>query len=172
MHEIADAERLRRFMAELGKATNTPTTVYLTGGATAVLHGWRNSTLDADITLQPENDELLRALPRIKESLQLNVELAAPDHFIPPLPGWEERSPFIATEGSVTFRHYDFYAQALSKIARGSDQDMEDARAMRERGFISNERLLELFADIEPSLYKYPALDPATFRRAVENFTA
>ena len=39
----------------------------------------------------------------LKEALQLNVELAAPDQFIPPLPGWRERSEQILTAGQVEF---------------------------------------------------------------------
>lgn len=62
---------------------------------------------------------IFRAIPRIKETLRVNVELASPTDFIPVLPGWEDRSPFIRREGKV-------------------------------------------------SLYRYPALDPASFRRAVE----
>ena len=36
------------------------------------------------------------------------------------------------------------------------------------RGLVDPQRLRELFAQIEPELYRYPALDPASFRRAVE----
>jgi hypothetical protein len=67
--------------------------VYLTGGATAVLLGWRETTIDADITIVPESDRLLRARPALKEQLRINVELASPAHFIPELPGWAEREP-------------------------------------------------------------------------------
>ena len=33
-----------------------------------------------------------------KDTLDVNVELAAPDQFIPALPGWRERSEFIAEQ--------------------------------------------------------------------------
>lgn len=66
--------------------------IYVTGGATAVLHGWRESTLDVDLKIIPHHDRLLRAIPELKESLHINVELASPDDFIPPLPGWEDHS--------------------------------------------------------------------------------
>lgn len=46
MREIADAERIRRFMRVFGAAAPVPTRVYFTGGATAVLLGWRASTID------------------------------------------------------------------------------------------------------------------------------
>ena len=39
MRLLADAERLRRFLAELGRVADGPTDVYLTGGSTAVLLG-------------------------------------------------------------------------------------------------------------------------------------
>lgn len=37
-----------------------------------------------------------------------------------------------------------------------------------EQGLVEPERLLELFEEIEPELYRYPAIDPPSFRRAVE----
>lgn len=170
MREIADAGRVRALMRALGAATSSEATVYLTGGASAVLHGWRASTIDADIKILPERNDLMRAIARIKEELRFNIEFASPDDFLPPLPGWEERSPFIAKEGTVVFRHYDFYAQALSKLERGHSQDLEDARQMLAKGLIEPARLKEFLAAIEPELYRYPAVDPPTLRRAVEAF--
>src|SRR5574341_293239 len=90
MRGLADAERLRRFLRELAREAEAEVAVYLTGGATAVLLGWRESTIDADILFVPELDSLYRALPRLKEELQLNVEIASPAHFIPELPGRSE----------------------------------------------------------------------------------
>lgn len=95
-------------MRGLGEQARTETRVYLTGGATAVLLGWRESTIDVDIKVDPENDPVLRALPRLKETLEINVELASPDQFIPPLPGWQDRATFVVREGSISFHHYDF----------------------------------------------------------------
>ena len=83
MRELADSTRIERFMSELGRAVQVESRFYLTGGATAVLHGWRESTIDVDIKLMPDRDELLREIPRLKEELDLNVELAAPSDFIP-----------------------------------------------------------------------------------------
>lgn len=172
MRPAVDAEKLRRFMRELGSRADTDARVYFTGGATAVLQGWRGGTIDVDIKLVPDSDALLRALPALKESLQINVELASPDDFIPPLPGWEERSRSIGREGKLSFFHYDLYAQALAKIERGHAQDLLDARDMIAHGLVEPRRLEELFAQIEPALYRYPALDAKVFRKAVEQFSA
>jgi hypothetical protein len=65
----------------LGRAVHMEGRVYLTGGATAVLYGWRDTTIDVDIKLIPDRDEILREIPRLKEALNLNVELAAPSQF-------------------------------------------------------------------------------------------
>ena len=51
MRGLADAERLRRFLRELGREAEADAAVYLTGGATAVLLGWRDTTIDADILI-------------------------------------------------------------------------------------------------------------------------
>ncbi|HSB35701.1 MAG TPA: DUF6036 family nucleotidyltransferase [Thermoanaerobaculia bacterium] len=170
MRPPVDEERIRRFFEEAGRAADRETRVYLTGGATAVLQGWRASTIDLDLKIIPEADALLRALPGIKESLRINVELASPDLFIPELPGWADRSSFVAREGKVSFYHYDFYAQALAKLERGHTQDLADVGEMWRRGLIEASRLRTLFDAIEPDLFRYPALDAASFRRAVEAF--
>ncbi len=155
-------------MRELGGEAERDLRLYFTGGATAVLLGWRSSTLDVDIKIDPESDRVLRAIPRVKEKLEINIELAAPDLFIPEVPGWEERSAFIAREGRLSFYHYDFYAQALSKIQRGHSQDREDVRQMLDRGLIEPQELRRRFEQIEPQLYRFPAINPATFRRDLE----
>ena len=171
MRERADAERIRAFMRAAGAAAAREGVCYLTGGATAVLVGWRATTIDVDIALEPEQDELLRELPRIKNELGVNVELASPGDFVP-LPGeWEGRSISIRREGTLTFAHFDPYAQALSKLERGHAHDLEDVAAMQRLGLIEPTRLLELFAEIEPELYRFPAIDPPSFRAALEKAT-
>lgn len=159
-------------MEALGKGVKEETQLYLTGGATAVFYGWRESTIDVDIRLVPERDELLRAIPSIKEALHVNVELAAPSDFIPVKEGWEERSPFAMRTGSLTVRHFDLYAQALSKIERGTPQDLEDVRAMLERKLVDAGKLADYFRSVLPSVYRYPALDEKKFRRDFDEFMA
>jgi hypothetical protein len=168
MRAMTDRERLTRFMTMFAARVTSETRVYFTGGATAVLQGWRTSTIDVDFRFDPESDELFRTIPALKEELSINVELAAPSDFIPPLPGWKERSVFINRERQVSFYHYDFYSQALAKIERGHAQDRTDVKAMIETGLVDAAKLLELFASIESHLYRYPAIDPKSFRKAVE----
>ena len=168
MPERVNEDRLRAFMRAAGAAARREGVCYLTGGATAVLLGWRGATLDIDVRLEPEQDELMRRLPAIKHDLRINVETASPAEFIPLPDGWQERSPFAGREGKLTFRHFDLYAQALAKIERGHEKDRLDVAAMLERGLVDAELLREMFDEIEPRLYERPELDAASFRRKLE----
>ena len=159
-------------MRALGESARHQARVYLTGGATAVLHGWRVSTIDVDIKLIPELDELLRAIPDLKERLQLNVELASPADFIPVRSDWEDRSPFIAREGRVSFHHFDLCAQALAKIERGHAQDGEDVAELLTRGLVTKDQLTAYFEAIAPHIYRYPALDATSFRERLRRAVA
>ena len=155
-------------MAALAREVPFDTRVYLVGGTSAVLFGWRASTMDIDLAILPESDAVLRAIPVLKERLHINVELASPEQFIPVPEGWSERGRFIATIGRMTFFHYDLYAQALAKVERGHTRDLADVRAMLDLGLIESIKARDYFARIEPALFRFPAIDPPTFRRAVD----
>lgn len=49
MREKVNADRLTAFMNAIGRETKQPVRVYLVGGATAVLLGWREATIDIDL---------------------------------------------------------------------------------------------------------------------------
>ena len=134
----------------------------------AVIVGWRDTTIDVDLKLDPEPPGVFDAIARAKDALNMNVELASPEEFIPALPDWRARSVFIARYGAVDFLHYDFCAQALAKIERGHAQDMSDVEAMSQLRLIEAGRLMCLFGAIESDLVRYPAIDPSQFRGRVE----
>jgi hypothetical protein len=168
MRDLADAARVREFMQLLGHAADREADVYFTGGATAVLVGWRPTTIDVDIRIEPELDSLLRAIPQIKDELRINVELASPAEFIPVPDGWKERSISIGREAKVSFHHFDPYAQALAKVERAHDRDLADVKALVGAGLVEPAQALDFFEEIEPELYRFPAIDRVAFRRSVE----
>ena len=155
-------------MRALGRAADIDGACYLTGGTTAVLFGWRESTIDVDIRLVPETEVLLRAIQRLKDDLRVNVELASPADFIPVRPGWEERSIFIRRDGRLSYFHFDLLAQALAKLERAHTQDLDDVDAMLERKLIERSACVEYFEEIEPELYRFPAINARALRRRVE----
>jgi hypothetical protein len=169
VREEADRERIRRLMEAFGRAASGRVRVYLVGGTTAVLLGWRTTTIDVDFVMRPDDEGILRALPSLKETLQVNLELASPAEFIPVPAGWEDRGTFVAQEGPVAFYHFDLYAQALAKVERGHRHDLADVREMIERRLVDPGHALAYFARMEPDLYRFPAIDARSFRRAVED---
>lgn len=172
MRPPVTGKKIESLMAALGRAATGPGAIFFTGGVTALLHGWRETTIDINLKARPEPSGFFEALADLKERENVNIELASPDDFIPELPGWRERSQFIGRHGEIDFYHYDPYAQALAKIERGHTRDMTDAESMVAAGLVDRAKLLELFAKIEPGLIRYPAIKAEVFRRKVERFVA
>jgi hypothetical protein len=166
VRRAADADRVTAFVAELGRQARQPATVYLVGGATAVLHGWRETTRDIDLRIEPDEatgplGDVIRVL---KDELEINVEFASPIDFLPELPGWRDRSPFVARVGPLTIRHLDLYAQALSKVLRDIDHDADDVRHMVGAGLVDPERAWALYRDVAPELRRFPSIDERSYR--------
>ncbi len=167
MRGETDRAKLDRLMRELGGRLSGEGRIYLTGGGTAVWEGWREMTIDADLKAEPELPGFYEAIAELKESIDINIELASPDDFIPPLPGWRERSPFVARHGRIDFHHFDLFSQALSKIERGHARDLADVAEMLRRGLVDRGNLWRYFNVIEANLVRYPAIEPRVFRDSV-----
>jgi hypothetical protein len=163
----ADVGRARvlELLSQLGRRLRTPHTLYLVGGSSAVVIGWRASTRDVDVRPEPDSDELLRILHELKHALDINIELASPLDFLPALDGWQDRSPYVGSWGPLHVRHLDFRLQALAKLERGLDTDLDDVRAMLRRDLVSSAELHEAFATMRAGLFRFPAVDAGRFER-------
>ena len=136
MRSETNKAKLEAFLLALGNRVTGKGSIYLTGGATALLHDWRPRTIDVDIKPDPEPAGLFEALAALKNELDINVKFACPNQFIPAVPGWRERSLFIVHHGEIDFFHYDLYGQALSKLQRRHERDLGDVRSMLQAGMI------------------------------------
>lgn len=170
MRSTVDSRKIEQLMSVLGREARGSGSVYFTGGASALLIGWRGSTVDVDIRLDPEPPGIFQAIAKVKRELNINIELASPQDFLPPLPGWRDRSVFIGKRGQISFYHYDFTAQALSKLSRAYDRDLNDVLSMYKQKLFSLENLSNSFEAIEPELIRFPSLDSDDLRRKVESF--
>ncbi|OBQ05554.1 MAG: hypothetical protein AN482_16225 [Anabaena sp. LE011-02] len=170
MRANIDTQKLERLMQVLGREAQGSGCIYFTGGASALLIGWRNSTVDVDFRLDPEPPGIFQAIAKLKQELNINIELASPQDFLPPLPGWRDRSVFIGKQGQISFYHYDFTAQALSKLSRGFDRDIKDIEAMYKQKLFSLSNLRDCFEAISPELIRFPSLNPDMLRSRVEKF--
>jgi hypothetical protein len=170
MRRAVTIESLNLFMRELAAAARGPGKVYFTGGTTALLLGFRQQTIDIDLKMDPEPKGAFEAIAELKQRLDLNVELASPDDFIPRTADWRERSRHIASHGQLEFYHYDFSMQALAKLERGHAQDVGDVANLLRGGYVSADELRNRFKQIEPGLLRYPAIDAKKFKHQMEDF--
>lgn len=105
MRSNVDPQKIEQLMQALGREARGTGSIYFTGGASALLIGWRSSTVDIDIRLDPEPPGIFQAIAKLKQTLDINIELASPQDFLPPLPGWRDRSVFIKRQGNISFYH-------------------------------------------------------------------
>jgi hypothetical protein len=80
---------------------------------------------------------------------------------------WRARSPFIERHGSLSFHHFDLHAQALSKVERGHEQDVDDVNAMVDLKLVTPAGMWQYFTSVSHELFRYPALDAPSFERAM-----
>lgn len=167
MRNPTDVTKLRSLLRELGRRARGPGRIYLVGGASALIEGWRDSTVDVDLKLDPEPAGIFEAIAKLKNELGVNIELAAPDQFLPEIPGWRERSPSVDRFGPIEVHHYDFLAQALAKLARWQGRDQTDVQAMLQRGLVTLAQIRRAFTEMKPKLIRFPSLEVEVIERRI-----
>ena len=170
MRQDTDKLKTTELLKYLGAHIRTPGTLFLTGGATAILIGWRERTIDVDCKFDPEPQGIYESLQRAKEKFDINIEMASPDLFIPPLPGWRDRSQFVGKFGLLEVYHYDFYSQAMAKIERGHLRDDSDVENMVRLGLVERKKLGEYFQAIAQDLIRYPSISQKAFAEKIARF--
>lgn len=150
---------MHEFLAAFGEHCLGPGRLYLVGDATAVLRGFRSSTVDLDFVLDPEPAGAFEAIARLKDELDVSVEISSPAHFVPELRDWREHSPSVGRYGEVEVFDYDLRAQALAKLARGFTRDFADVHSMIDSGATSAAAIAEAFESIRDRILRYPRLD-------------
>lgn len=164
-------ETLRKFMEAVGRVLKKEATLYLTGGATAILYGFRHGTIDVDIA--GDMDELFSLIPSLKERLHINIELAKPSDFVPRLHGESKRHILIGYFGKVRFMHFDPYSQAFSKIVRGHVTDMADVKSLMKQGLVDADKLNKLVKEISATEFaRYPQLNREAVEFAVDEYVS
>ncbi len=162
-------ERIERFLRVLGERFKKPGRVYLVGGTTMVWEGFREQSLDVDVTFDvvtADHSSFVQVIAELKNKLSINVEEASPADFIPLPSGANERALFIGRFGSLDVFHFDLYSTALSKIARGTQEDLDDVLALVRAKRIERTALEKYYAEIKPRVASESLKqDPQEFER-------
>ena len=109
-------------MQAFGRAANGDVRVYFVGGTTAVMIGWRTTTIDVDFVMRPKNDAILRAIPALKETLGIDVEMASPADSFPSRTGGRtaalssrKYSVWRSTTSTCTPRHSPKWSAVIAR---------------------------------------------------------
>jgi hypothetical protein len=172
MRPDANAERIHGLLDALGRRASPGDRLYVAGGASAVLVGWRGATRDVDLRLEGDEDGLLRAIAELKDRLDINVELASPVDFLPAPANWQERAVYVGRFGSLDVLHMPFALQALAKLQRGFEQDLADVSAMLSRGLTNKAEISAALAEAAPELYRFPSVNARRLAAAVGGLPA
>lgn len=173
MRQNATGADIEKFLNALGKAFRKPGRLYLAGGAALVHMGLRSgSTLDIDVVIEAtDEDEMVKAIRRLVEQMQLNIEFSSPEDFIPLPSQWMAQARYIGRYGSVDAFYFDFYSLALSKISRGSDRDLIDVKLLVQQKVITLEGLDAAYNEVLPRMGKRPYIN-LNPQRFAERYTA
>jgi hypothetical protein len=62
MRSSVDPQKIEQLMEALGRESRGPGCIYFTGGVSALLIGWRDSTVDVDIRLDQNHQAFFKRL--------------------------------------------------------------------------------------------------------------
>jgi Nucleotidyltransferase of unknown function (DUF6036) len=167
LQECGERADIEKFLIALGKAYRKAGRLYLAGGAALVHLGLRSgSTLDIDVVIEAtDEDEMITAIRRLVEQMQINIEFASPADFIPIPAQWAAHAKYIGRYGKIDAFYFDLYSLALSKIARGNDRDLVDVKLLVQQKLVVLEELDIAYNEVLPRMGKRPYinLDPQKF---------
>ncbi len=170
--QSVDQQRIEHFLQQLGRRFPKPGRIYLVGGTSMVYEGLRQQTLDIDLTFEVANEHhslFIQVVRDLKERFSLNIEEVSPANFIPLPAGYMERSQFIDRYGQLDVFHFDLYSIALSKIARGTEEDFADILALLRSERLNLVQLTAYFNEIFPRFVATSLKqDPFEFKRKFE----
>ncbi len=152
---------IEKFLHALGKAFRKPGRLYLTGGAALVHLGIRaGSTMDINVAIEATGeDEMVTAIRRLVDQMQINVEFASPGDFIPLPAQWTAQARYVGRYGSIDVFYFDFYSLALSKISRGNDRDLIDVKLLLQQKLITLDELDRVYNEVLPRMGKRPYIN-------------
>lgn len=167
MRQSVTRADIEKFLTALGRTYRKEGRLYLAGGAALVHMGLRSgSTLDIDVVIEASNeDEMIMAIRRLKEQMQINIEFASPADFIPVPSQWAAQAKYIGRYGKIDAFYFDLYSLALSKISRSNDRDLVDVKLLVQQKLITLDELDAAYQEVLPRMGKRPYinLDPQKF---------
>ena len=157
-NDVVSQASIEQFLQILAAAFQQPSNLYLTGDAVLVHLGLRSSTSTTLSLVIEATDEtrMTAAILRSVERVHLSAALTSPEDIIPIPWTWQDRSQYIGPYGYIDLYYFDYISLALSKIAQGSEQDLNDVWLLVRRGLLSLHDLDNSYLEIQPRMGRKP----------------
>jgi hypothetical protein len=139
----------------LGKRLESQTSFYLIGGSALILLGASRETINIDSIIENSDKNIQKILKELSNEMRKDLEYVALDEFIPLPAKSEQRHHFIGRYGKVDAYNFDPYNNALSKLDRGFESDIEDVVFLIKQGWASLPQLEQTVIDAIPQAEEF-----------------
>lgn len=145
-----------------------PAKLYLLAGTSHLAEGWRDHVARLELAGDSAIEPVVR---QAGAGLQIDLTWESPADVIPLPAGSDQRTRAVPAEmggegGSLEVLHFDPYSVVLRLVARGDELDYVDALEYMRRGWVQQEKLESMLAEVLPRFTNETlAQDPAEFRR-------
>lgn len=157
-NDVVSQASIEQFLQVLAMTFQQPSNLYLTGDAVFVHMGLRASTsatLSLVIEAADENS-MTTAVQRSAERVHLTPAFASPEDSIPIPWSWQDHAQYVGPYGYIDVFYFDYISLALSKIAQGSEQDLNDVWLLVRQKLLSLHDLDNAYLEIQPRMGRKP----------------
>lgn len=157
-NDVVSQASIEQFLQVLAMTFQQPSNLYLTGDAVFVHLGLRSSTSTTlNLVIEASDEEgLTTAIRRSVERVHLTAALASPEDVIPISWTWQDRAPYVGPYGYIDVFYFDYISLALSKIALGSEQDLNDVWLLVRQRLLSLNDLDDAYLEVQPRMGRKP----------------
>lgn len=157
-NDVVSQASIEQFLQVLAMAFQQPCNLYLTGEAVLVHLGLRASTSTTlSLVIEASDEEkMTNAIRRSAERVHLSTSFSSPEDVIPISWSWQDRAPYVGPYGYIDVFYFDYISLALSKIAQGSEQDLNDVWLLVRQRLLSLNDLDNAYLEIQPRMGRKP----------------
>jgi hypothetical protein len=156
--DVVSQANIEQFLQILAATFQQPSNLYLTGDAVLVHLGLRSSTSTTLSVLIEAADEekMSHAIRRSAERVHLTAAFSSPEDTIPIPWTWQDHAPYVGPYGYIDVFYFDYISLALSKIAQGSERDLNDVWLLVRQRLLSLHALDNAYLEIQPRMGRKP----------------
>jgi hypothetical protein len=157
-NDVVSQANIEQFLQVLAMTFQQPSNLYLTGDAVLVHLGLRSSTSTTlgMVVEAADEEQMMSAIKRCAERVHLTAVFTSPEDFIPIPWTWQDHAPYVGPYGYIDVFYFDYISLALSKIAQGSEQDLNDVWLLVRQRLLSLHDLDNAYLEIQPRMGRKP----------------